>query len=128
MTWSNLASISLKTDWQFTEPIEGEFFRFKHSGAPANGAYVIGQAQFNEDGSINICGSRIYTVDILPEILQLNKPAPLSQRRVGVRRLPSPPTIEAQLRNVLRPALFSSSPNSSFPSFRNSWVVEIDVF
>lgn len=127
MVWTSTAKITLKSNWQFTDPVDGEFFRLKHSGVPSGGLFAIAQAQFNDNSSIDIFGIRIFSVDEIPEVIQFKKPEFLSQRRIAVKRLPLPASLETQLRSVLRPALFSSPTNSSLQTNRNSWIVQIDA-
>lgn len=129
MTWTSIGSLSLKTSWEFTEPTEGEFFRFQHSGAPPQGVFLISQAEITPNGVIDVCEPRIFQADSLPGIIHLPKPSAISSRRIGIRRLPPNPTLESQIRTIFRSALLTDSRGGLLTQtgIRAPWSVEIEV-
>ena len=62
MAWTTVKNISLKTGWQYSDPVLGEYFRLKHSNAPNGSYYQVAQAQFNTDNSIDFAGGQILEV------------------------------------------------------------------
>ena len=127
MIWSSVGTISLKSDWQFTEPVEGDFFRLKHSGAPLSGLFSIAQAQIGE-GSIDLIDSQTFESSNQPEILRLPTPECFEKgkRKIAVKRIPKGISLEDELRRLLNSRLFISQ-GSSFNFSRSTWNLQIEV-
>lgn len=128
MTWNAVQTISLKTNWQYSDPVEGEYFRFKHRQAPRGSYYQVAQAQFNSDNSIDFAGGQILEVGKEQEYdtLRLEKPGHFTDRRIAIRKIPQAASIETVMRSFLHSNLFRSeaAETSNYPS---SWSVDIEV-
>jgi len=127
MSWTPAGSISVRTDWQYTEPVEGSFFRLKHSSQPRQGVFQIAQAEFNPDNSVNL--TELITLQPISELQNLTflSPAYFSGRRLAIRKIPTQPSLENQLRDLLIPAILRN-PSSEFFNFNQSkWAIEIEV-
>ncbi|OLP18086.1 hypothetical protein BST81_13760 [Leptolyngbya sp. 'hensonii'] len=90
MTWISVMSLSVKSNWSFSAPVEGSLFRVAHSTGPG-GVYwgrrgLIAQARFSSSGDdpelIDI--SRVYAK---PEkdLFILVSPFPSGERRIAFR-------------------------------------------
>lgn len=128
MAWTSLASILLRPDWQYTDPVSGTFFRLKHTGAPYGGLFAIGQAEFNTDNSINLIDVQFLETGQVQEydVLRLPKPNCFGDRRIAIRRIISNPSLESELRRLLNVNLFKSSPAARSPSV-STWTTSIEV-
>lgn len=128
MVWTTLSTpIKLDIDWQFTEPIEGQYFRFKHESSPVNAIYEIAQVELNDDGSYTLFDSQVLTVERgFVDTIKLSKPGIFAQRRLAIRRIPARPTFEQEIRRLLLPGYLQPSdfPPSAAP--RNRWQVQIE--
>lgn len=127
MAWSPVGSISLKSDWQYSEPVEGSYFKLQHSGFPLNGSYEIAQAMVNTDGSIELAD--IQQLQPRPEAqnIYLKAPPIFSSRRIALRRLPKLLTLESELRRVIRDTILRDPEINPFPPKRIDWQVIIGV-
>lgn len=128
MAWTNVASISLRGEWQFTEPVEGSVFRLRHETAPLGGTFVLAQVQINLDNSIEIADAGFYSSSDLPEVILLEKPQYFTSRRIGVKKINSAPGMETELRQLLRPALFNRLAIQPFsPGQASQWKIVVEV-
>lgn len=120
----------LKTEWQYnTDPLEGEYFRFKHSEAPNGGLYAIAQAVINEDGTIQLFDSQVLAYERgITDTLKLKKPGWATERRLGFKKLPKQSTLEEELRQLLLPGFLQAQPIDPFDFVRKSeWKIDIEV-
>lgn len=127
MAWTSVGSISVQRDWQFTDPIAGTYFRLKHEANPINSSYEVAQVELDANGNLQIFDVRELKPRIEPEIIEMKKPLAFSNRRIAVRRLPKQPTLELELRRVLRETVLSDSEINPFPPRRIDWQVSIEV-
>lgn len=128
MVWTTVsAPIKLDIDWQFTEPVEGIFFRFKHENSPFNAIYEIAQVEANDDGSYTLFDSQVLTVErSFVDTIKLAKPGIFAQRQLAIRRLPARPTFEQEIRRLLLPGYLQPNENSPLAVSRNKWQVTIE--
>ena len=130
MPWSSAGSISLlTTNWQYTDPIEGEHFRFKHFEAPNGAGYAIAQAIFLEDGTVQFLDSLVlFHEKGVVDTLRLKKPEWATERRLGFKKFPRQPTFEEDLRRLLLPGFMQAPTQDIFNFVRKSeWRVDIEV-
>lgn len=126
MAWTFISSVLLRLDWQFTDPVDGEFFRITHSGAPNNGLFALAQVEFSPNVSVSIFGAQVFEVSSIPEVIYLKKPECFSERAIALRRVPQPLSLKAELRTVLRTTLFKPS-NSEVRTQRYlNWNIAIE--
>lgn len=128
MVWATAGTpIKLDIDWQFTEPIEGQYFRFKHESQPANAIYEIAQVELNDDGSYTLFDSQVLTVERgFIDTVKLSKPGIFTQRRLAIRRIPARPTFEQEIRRLLLPGYLQPSDFPPGAPARNRWQVQIE--
>lgn len=126
MTWTPSGSILLKTDWQYTEPIIGSYFKLKHSNFPVNNSYLVAQAEINVDGSVELADIRELNASSEAEVLQLIAPPVWSERRLAIKRIAKQPNLASELRRVIRNDLLSDS-EIELTSRRSIWTVDIEV-
>lgn len=89
MAWEFVGQISPSFSWQYTPPIEGEFFRLIHtfSDYPAEYFYgQIAQLQINEDGSQDFADLQSMKASNENRVLRFAKPGCFSDRRLAIRR------------------------------------------
>lgn len=128
MTWSAGAPIQLAIDWQFTKPLEGQFFRFKHENQPLNAIYEVAQVESNSDGSYTLFDSQVLTVELgFIDTIKLAKPGIFTQRRLAIRRILSRPTFEQEIRRLLLPRYLQASDFPPNAPARNRWQVTIEA-
>lgn len=127
MTWTAVTSISLKSDWQYTEPVTGAFFRLKHTGFPRDGRFQIAQAEFNADNSVNLSEPVTFDAGSEFEVLSLIASPSLSNRRLAIRKLIPEPSFKNQLREVLTPSILQTVEENFFLPRRSAWTVAIEV-
>ena len=130
MAWSSAGTISLlTTNWQYTDPIEGEYFRFKHFEAPSGTGYAIAQAVFSEDGTVQFIDSLVlFHEKGVVDTLRLKKPEWATERRLGFKKFPRQPTFEEDLRRLLLPGFMQAPTQDIFNFVRKSeWRVDIEV-
>ena len=127
VTWTTVKSILLKTDWQYSDPIDGEYFRFKHSSAPTSGIYQVAQAQFNPDNSVDLADAQMFEVGKQEyDNLKLAKPGHFTDRRIAIRKIGSSPSLESVLRRLLHSNLFKSEEQVASVS-PSKWSADIEV-
>lgn len=127
MTWATLGTINLSIDWQFTEVIDSQFFRFKHENSPVNAVYEIAQVEANDDGSYTLFDSQVLTVEQdFIDAIKLIKPGIFTQRRLAIRRIPARPTFEQEIRRLLLPGYLQPNEDSPITAARNRWQVQIE--
>lgn len=127
MAWNPLTTLNLTIDWQFTEPVEGSFFRFSHEGAPSGNLYSVAQAEIAPDGSISIYGGEIVTVDrTLSDVIRLPKPGSFTYRRIAIKKLPNPPTLESELKRLFVPGIFKANSTQGQILTKPDWTVTIE--
>jgi len=64
--------------------------------------------------------------DAATEIIELEIPSYLSSRRIAIKRLPSPASLESQLRDIVNPVFFRSAAGGSLPrQVTRSVVIEV---
>lgn len=128
MNWTALGtSIKLDIDWQFTEPIDGTFFRFKHENYPVNAVYEIAQVELNSDGSYTFFNSQVLAVETgFEDVTKLVSPKIFTQRRLAIRRIPARPTFEQEIRRLLLPKILQSTDVLTAAPARNRWQVTIE--
>lgn len=86
MTWTAVSTaLTPNNQWQFTAPVEGEFFRLKHTRSPNEPKAWICQAEKLEDDSYQIFDVQPIHANNLAESFQLKKPAIFTNRCVGFR-------------------------------------------
>lgn len=129
MAWTVVGTpLKLDIDWQFTEPIEGQYFRFKHENQPVNAIYEIAQVELNDDGSYTLFNSQILTVERgFVDTVKLSKPGIFVQRRLAIRRIPARPTFEQEIRRLLLPGYLQPNQDSPISAARNRWQVQIEA-
>ena len=130
MPWSSAGTISLlTTNWQYTDPIEGEYFRFKHFEAPSGAGYAIAQAVFLEDETVQFFDSQVLFYEKgLIDTLRLKKPEWATERRLGFKKFPRQPTFEEDLRRLLLPGFMQAPTQDIFNFVRKSeWRIDIEV-
>lgn len=126
MTWTPSGSISPKTNWQYTEPVEGSYFKLKHSGFPVNNSYLLANAQVNA-GSVELANIQEFTASDEAEVIYLKAPPVFdSGRRIAIKRVSKQPGLEAELRRVFRNAVLEDSDIQSL-SRRSTWSVSIEA-
>lgn len=125
--WNPVGSILLKTDWQYTEPIQGDFFRLKHVSQPRKGVLQIAQAEFNTDNSVNLTGAITLQSGSELEILTIPTPAYFLSRRLAFRRITAQPTLENQLRDLLIPAILRDTSSDFLGASQSKWTIQIEV-
>lgn len=128
MVWTTVKTISLGSSWQYTEPVEGEYFRLKHTGAPSNGIIQIAQAEFNQDNSVTLSEAQSIETSKEFDVLEFTTPPYFANRRIAVRKVSQQSSLESQLRSLLKATLFNSSaaPSNLFPT-RAGWSIGIEV-
>lgn len=128
MSWSNVGTpVKLDIDWQFTEPTNGVFFRFKHENAPHNAIYEIAQVELNDDDSYTLFDSQVLTYERgFDDTIKLAKLGIFTQRRLAIRRIPIRPTFEQEIRRLLLPGYLQSTDIPPTGPARNRWQVQIE--
>lgn len=128
MVWTTVsAPIKLDIDWQYTEPVEGTFFRLKHESPPTNAIYEIAQVEANENGSYTLFDSQILSLEKgFVDTIKLAKPGIFTQRRLAIRRIPARPTLEQEIRRLLLPGYLQPNEDSPLAIARNRWHVQIE--
>lgn len=128
MAWAAVgSSIKLDIDWQYTEPVEGIFFRFKHENSPVNAIYEIAQVEANDDGSYTLFDSQVLSLERgFVDTVKLAKPGIFTQRRLAIRRIPARPTFEQEIRRLLLPGYLQSTDIPPVAPARNRWQVQIE--
>lgn len=129
MTWTAVKTISLKTAWQYSDPVDGEYFRLKHSNASNGSYYQVAQAQFNSDNSIDFAGGQILEVGKEQEYdtLRLEKPGHFTDRRIAIRKIPQASSIETVMRSFLHSNLFRSDAAQTDSGYPSKWSVDVEV-
>jgi E3 ubiquitin-protein ligase HECTD1 len=128
MIWATVGTpIKLDIDWQFTDPVDGLFFRFKHENQPANAIYEIAQVELNDDGSYTLFDSQVLSLEKgFLDTIKLAKPGIFTQRRLAIRRIPARPTLEQEIRRLLLPGYLQPSDLPPNVPARNRWQVQIE--
>lgn len=90
MTWSRVGVFNVSPQWQFSQPIEGDFFRIKNSLSAAtpflwSGLICQSNSDFNE--SLIYEPRRIWANENEWTVFNLSKPEFLLNRSIGIRRL-----------------------------------------
>lgn len=127
MAWSPAGTIQLSKDWQYTEPIEGEYFRLKHSEARYGDLFTIAQCEVDADGNLSIGDSQILAVEKgVNDVLKLPK-ATFTDRRIAVKRISSQPNLEQEIRRLFLPNLLTDVQEEIRFIRRNNWSIVIEV-
>jgi hypothetical protein len=127
MAWTPVTTISPISNWLFTEPVEGSFFRLKHSSFPRDSFYEIAQAEVGADGTIQLFDARAVKPSLELQTIEFKKPGIFSSRRIALRRVPKQPTFESELRRVIRDQVLRDPEENLFPPRRVSWQIGIEV-
>ena len=118
MTWNRLGVFNVSPQWQFSEPVEGEFFRIKNTlSAPTPSLWsgLICQSQSGFNQPLIYEAERIWAVQDEWTAFRLIKPEFLPNRSIGVKRLGNIRTsINWQL--ILEVWKPQNSLDSNFPS------------
>lgn len=86
MAWATFGTtITPNNQWQFIGPVEGEFFRLKHTRPPRDPKAWICQAEKLEDNSYQIFDIQQIHANNSTECFQLKKPAIFTNRCIGFR-------------------------------------------
>lgn len=129
MTWNLVTSFQLITDWQITDVLPtGSYFQITHDNAPTGALYVIAQVELI-DGSdkMRMCDSQVLAVDHkCVDIVKLVKPEYFTSRRLAIKRLPTPATVESELKRLLIPTILQPINTVRFVR-ENQWAVDIQV-
>ena len=127
MVWATVGTpITPNNQWQFTAPVEGEFFRLKHTRSPGEPKAWICQAEKLEDDSYQIFDVQPIHANNPTESFKLKKPAIFTNRCVGLRYVvdyKSPWVINLEVSNVFSP----TSPNTSEPSKTLTYLFDGDA-
>lgn len=126
MTWTNVQTISPTFDWQFTEPIEGTFFRFKHTEAPNNAVFAVAQVEILNNQMQMFSVQMLTTEKGIDDILELPLPGCFAERRIAVRRLPSQPTLEEEVRRIFLPGYLQYPEEDLKIINRSEWKIQIE--
>lgn len=90
MVWTNAGVISPSRNWQYTNVVEGEFFRLSHNYSDLPTEYFqaeLTQIEEGEDGEITTFGHQVIEASPTSEVIQLTKPACFSNRKIAIRQL-----------------------------------------
>jgi hypothetical protein len=90
MTWTRVGVFRVSPRWQFTEPVEGEFFRIKSTlsaTSPSLWSGLICQSPSGFNEPIIYQPQRIWAVENEWTGLQLQRPEILPNRSIGIKRL-----------------------------------------
>lgn len=126
LAWTLSGSILLKTDWQYTEPVTGSYFKFKHSSFPSDGLYEIAQAQFNPDNSVELADVQQMKTSTEAAIVCLKSIPVFSNRRIALRRIPKQPSLGSEIRRVIRNDLLDDLSLEPIAR-RSAWSVALEV-
>lgn len=115
MVWTAVGTaITPSNQWQFTAPIEGEFFRLKHTRSPSEPKAWICQAEKLEDGSYQIFDTQQVYASNPTESFQLKKPAIFVDRCIGFRYktdYKSSWMIALEVSNIFTPSVGTTMPS-----------------
>ncbi len=110
MAWSAVGTpIFLKTDWQYTEPVIGSYFKFKHSSFPNTNSYLLAQAQFNPDNSVELADIQELKASSEAEIVCLKSIPVFTNRRLAIKKVAKQPGFGSELRRVIRADLLTDT-------------------
>lgn len=127
--WSSVASFQLTTDWQTTDVLaSGEYFQITHDNAPNGGNYIVAQVELDDaSNKMRMYDSQILTVDHRCfDIIRLPKPGFYTNRRIAIKRFPTAPTLESELKRLLIPNILQ--PLITVNAIQlNQWSVDISV-
>lgn len=126
MTWSTVDSLPISLNWEYTDPVQGDYFRIRHTGFPTSGSCSIAQAELKDDGTLELFGCQELKPHPEAETFILKKPGTFKNRRIAFKRIPTPINFESELRRVFRNALLEPDAQLIAPR-RSSWQVEIEV-
>lgn len=90
MIWTNAGVISPSRNWQYTNVVEGEFFRLSHNYSDLPTEYFqaeLTQIEEGEDGAITTFGYHVIEASPTSEVIQLTKPECFSNRKIAIRQL-----------------------------------------
>ncbi len=104
MAWTPSGSISLTSEWQYTDPIpNGVFFRLKHTEAANGSLFEIANAEL-VDGKLSIIDSQFLEVErSTNNVLKLPLPGCFGERRIAIKKLPKEPTLEQEVKRLFLP-------------------------
>lgn len=114
MAWTQVGNYTLRLNWQFTDPVEGTFFRLKFSGLPAGESVLVAQAQI-EGSQVELYDIELIQPTSEQYVLEFEKPAYLTNRRIAFRRQQPQPTVDEALRRNLEPRILVPSARVSIP-------------
>lgn len=90
MTWTRVGMFGLSPRWQFTEPVEGEFFRIKSTLSaltPSLWSGLICQSASGFNEPIIYQSQRIWSIEKEWRAFYFKQPEFLPDRSIGVKRL-----------------------------------------
>lgn len=130
MIWTAIDDepIKLKTDWQYTEPIEGEYFRLRHAEAPNDSLFIIAQAIIDSDGTVQMFDSQVLSQEhSISDVLRLKQPGWATERRLALKKVPKQPTLESELKRLLLPGFMQPQVQDPYSFVRSSqWLITIE--
>ncbi|HEY9696747.1 MAG TPA: hypothetical protein V6D10_05760 [Trichocoleus sp.] len=88
MSWALVKELQLTDYWQYTEPVEGEYFRVQWVNPPVNPRMMVAQARTSPTTEIFDARKLTSAVDHILDFLQ---PSFWSERRIAVRKSPLSP-------------------------------------
>lgn len=83
--WTPLNQITLTSDWLYTDPIEGELFKIRHSNLGSVARAMICQATIIDD-ELFLFQIREISAN-QNEIIKIEKPAAFENRRIGFQQI-----------------------------------------
>lgn len=90
MVWTNAGVIHPSRNWQYTNVVEGEFFRLSHNYSDLPTEYFqaeLTQIEEDEDGAITTFGYQLIEASPTSEVIRLTKPECFSNRKIAIRQL-----------------------------------------
>lgn len=90
MAWTNAGVIHPSRNWQYTNVVEGDFFRLSHNYSDLPTEYFqaeLTQIEEGEDGAITTFGHQVIEASPTSEVIQLTKPACFNNRKLAIRQL-----------------------------------------
>lgn len=129
MVWTLGGSILLTTNWQYTDPIPaGSFFRLRHTQAPNDGLFLIGQGEVDVNGNLFVIDTQLLEVDkSIVDVLRFSSPGCFSERRIAIRKVLKQPTLQQELRRLFLPGYLQPTEEEIRIVSRSNWSVEIET-
>lgn len=129
MVWNASTPIKLKTDWQYTEPINtGVFFRVNHTKAPLGSYYAVAQCELQDNQFLLLDEPKYFVIDkACIDLIKFVKPAAFTNRRIAIKRLAPQPSLKNQIKDLILPGFLLPQDTEVIYHAPSEWQVSIEV-